>query len=87
MNQFIGDLASEKLDQLIEEVNKDGDLDEASYKVLVDKVELIGDDFIHDLLLSKLAMKYSRAAQLRNRERELREALAIVQKEIDSLER
>ena len=71
MHQFIGDFASEKLDQLIEEVNKDGDLDETSYENLLAKVEMIGDDFIHDRLMDKLAERYSRLALLRYRERQL----------------
>ena len=83
----MGDLASEKLDRLIVDVNQEGDLDDATYKALVDRVEMIGDDFIHDQLLAKLALRYSRVAQLRNRERELKEALAIVQKEIKDFER
>ena len=87
MHQFMGDLASEKLDRLIVDVNQEGDLDDATYKALVDRVEMIGDDFIHDQLLAKLALRYSRVAQLRNRERELKEALAIVQKEIKDFER
>lgn len=87
MHQFMGDLASEKLDRLIVDVNQEGDLDDATYQALVDRVEMIGDDFIHDQLLAKLAKRYSRAAQLRNRERELKEALAIVQKKIKELER
>lgn len=86
MHQFMGDLASEKLDRLIEDVNQEGALDEDSYKALVDRVEMIGDDFIHDQLLAKLAKRFSRMAQLRNRERELKEALAVVQKEIKNLE-
>jgi len=87
MHQFMGDLASEKLDRLIEDVNQKGTLDEASYKALFDRVEMIGDDFIHDQLLAKIAMRYSRMAQLRNRERELKDALAMVQEEIKNLER
>ena len=86
MHQFMGDFASEKLDRLIADVNRDGELDGASYKELMDRVEMIGDDFIHDQLLSRLAIRYSRVAQLRNRERELKEALAIVQEEIKNLE-
>lgn len=86
MHQFMGDLASDKLDRLIEDVNQIDSLDEASYKALVDRVEMIGDDFIHDQLLVRLAMRFSRAAQLRNRERELKEALAKVQEEIKNLE-
>ena len=38
MHQFMGDLASEKLDRLIVDVNQDGDLDDATYKALVDRV-------------------------------------------------
>lgn len=85
MHQFMGDLASEKLDRLIEDVNQEGDLDEASYKRLANRVEMIGDDFIHDHLLAKLAMRYSRIEQLRNQERELKEALSLLQEEIKSL--
>lgn len=86
MHQFIGDFASEKLDQLIEEVNKDGDLDETSYENLLAKVEMIGDDFIHDRLMDKLAERYSRLALLRYRERQLREELNKVKTEIEKLE-
>ena len=86
MHQFIGDFASEKLDRLIEEVNQAGVLDEESYKELAARVDMIGDDFIHDQLLSRLAMRYSRVAQLRNRERELKEELNRVKQEIEKLE-
>ena len=87
MHQFIGDFASEKLDQLIEEVNQDGDLDETSYEKLLAKVEMIGDDFIHDRLMDKLAERYSRLALLRYRERQLSEELNKVKSEIEKLER
>lgn len=83
MHQFIGDFASEKLDQLIEDVNQEGALDEVSYKKLKDRVEMIGDDFIYNRLLDKLAERYSKLAMLRNRERELYEALLQVKQDIE----
>lgn len=85
MHQFIGDFASERLDQLIVEVNRENELDESEYDRLVTKVELIGDNFIHDRLLEKLAERYSKVAQLRNRERELYEELKKVKREIEQL--
>lgn len=82
MHQFMGDFASGKLDKLIEEVNQEGPLEEAEYKKLAARVEMIGDDFIHDCLLENLAKRYSRLAILRNRERELNEALRQVKQDI-----
>lgn len=82
MHQFIGDFASEKLDKLIEEVNQEGGLDEVVYDSLKAKVEMIGDDFIHERLLEKLAERYSKLAILRNRERELNEELQRVKRDI-----
>ena len=83
MQQFIGDFASEKLDRLVEEVNKEGALDDTAYVSLKDRVEMIGDDFIHDRLLEKLAERYSKLAMLRNRERELNEELQRVKRDIE----
>lgn len=83
MQQFIGDFASEKLDKLVEEVNQEGGLDEAAYENLKAKVEMIGDDFVHDRLLEKLSERYSKLAILRNRERELNEELQRVKRDIE----
>lgn len=85
MDQFIGDFASDKLDNLIEEVNKDGVLDKATYEELYARAEMIGDDFIHDQLMDQLALRYSRIEQLRNRERQLNDELDKVRSEINKL--
>ena len=83
MHQFMGDFASEKLDKLIEEVNQKEALEEGSYEKLKSRVEMIGDDFIHERLLYKLAERYSKLAMLKNRERELNEALLRVKQDIE----
>ena len=85
MDQFIGVFASDKLDNLIEEVNKDGVLDKATYEELYARAEMIGDDFIHDQLMDQLALRYSRIEQLRNRERQLNDELDKVRSEINKL--
>ena len=53
-----------------------------AYDSLKAKVEMIGDDFIHERLLEKLAERYSKLAILRNRERELNEELQRVKRDI-----
>ena len=58
-------------------------MDEAAYENLKAKVETIGDDFVHDRLLEKLAERYSKLAILRNRERELNEELQRVKRDIE----
>lgn len=86
MNQFIGDFASDKLDDLIEEVNKDGYFNKMTYDKLYARVEMIGDDFIHDQLMDQLALRFSRIEQLKNRERQLNDELDKVRNEINKLE-
>lgn len=86
MNQFIGDFASEKLDRIVEEVNQDEPLDESEYANLVSRVNMIGDDFIHNLLLEKLSSRYSRLEQLKSKKRQLENALNEVQLEMEKLD-
>lgn len=85
MNQFIGDFASEKLDQIVEEVNRDEPLDVSEYANLVSRVDMIGDDFIHNLLLEKLSSRFSRLEQLKSKKRQLENALNEVQLEMEKL--
>lgn len=85
MHQFIGDFASDKLDDLIVDVNNNDPLGENAYNALLARVEMIGDDFIHEQLLKRLAFRNSRMAQLKNRERELNEELNRVKQEIENL--
>ena len=86
MNQFIGDFASDKLDGLIEDVNRDGILDKATYDKLYARVEMIGDDFIYEQLMEQLALRCPRIEQLKNRERQLNDELVKVRSEINKLE-
>lgn len=85
MHQFIGDFASDKLDDLIVDVNNNDPLGENAYNALLARVEMIGDDFIHEQLLKRLAFRYSKIAQLKNRERELNEELNRVKQEMENL--
>ena len=54
MGRFVGDFANNKLDELIEEINK-ADTSKLEQERLIEKTKMIGDTFIRELLLKKLA--------------------------------
>ena len=60
MEEFVGEFAHGKLDQLIKKVNQKEKMGEEAYQQLKAEVDKIGDNFIREKLIEKLDERISR---------------------------
>lgn len=80
MNDFVGEFAHEKLDELIKRVNLKEKLEEEAYQQLKAEVDRIGDDFIREKLIEKLNERISRMFALTQERERLQDKI----KQIDA---
>lgn len=60
MDQFMGDIASDYIKDMIKRVSKADDLDENAYKDLAQRISLIGDPYFRNTLLKQLSKVYDK---------------------------